>query len=257
MNTGRWTEKHFWSVSAILEEGVLATVTTLPGKPSYLRMIVHLQNKSGKFSKHVTLEKNTCHSSMWNLYCTYHQKDHLQLVFALQIFFYTRAFFLNILFHYGLSQDLEYGSLCYTLGPCCLSLSYKLMLLHRTQSLQTKCLEHTEGTMSGTKIRFSTNDSHRYTWSWYRNSRHNQHTAMRVVMLNKNENLSVSPKVLESIFPEGYNFNTQTCHMGRKSIHMVHSFQICIVELTQRLADASQQGRLTYSTLSAFVNYRP
>ena len=80
---------------------------------------------------------------------------------------------------------------------------------------------------------------------------------MRVIMLNKNENLSVSPKVLENIFPEGYKFNTQTCHMGRKSIHMVHSFQICIVELIRRLAGASQQGRLTYSTLSAFVNCRP
>ena len=26
-------------------------------------------------------------------------------------------FFQNILFHYGLSQDSEYGSLCYTVGP--------------------------------------------------------------------------------------------------------------------------------------------
>ena len=78
-------------------------------------------------------------------------------------FFYTYTFFLNILFHYGLSQDPEYGSLCYTLGPCCLSLSYKLMLLYRTQHLQTKCLEHIDSTMSGTKARFSTNDSHVYT----------------------------------------------------------------------------------------------
>ena len=34
----------------------------------------------------------------------------------------------NILFHYGLSQDVEYSSLCYTLGPCCLSILYKLVL---------------------------------------------------------------------------------------------------------------------------------
>ena len=27
------------------------------------------------------------------------------------------TFFQNILFHYGLSQDSEYGSLCYTVGP--------------------------------------------------------------------------------------------------------------------------------------------
>ena len=32
--------------------------------------------------------------------------------------------FLNILFHYGLSQDIEYSSLCYTVGPCCLSILY-------------------------------------------------------------------------------------------------------------------------------------
>ena len=27
-----------------------------------------------------------------------------------------------ILFCYGLSQDIEYSSLCYTVGPCCLSM---------------------------------------------------------------------------------------------------------------------------------------
>ena len=26
----------------------------------------------------------------------------------------------HILFHYGLSQDIDYSSLCYTVGPCCL-----------------------------------------------------------------------------------------------------------------------------------------
>ena len=30
--------------------------------------------------------------------------------------------FFNILFHYGLSRDIEYTSLCYTVGPCCLSI---------------------------------------------------------------------------------------------------------------------------------------
>ena len=27
----------------------------------------------------------------------------------------------HVLFHYGLSQDIEYSSQCYTVGPCCLS----------------------------------------------------------------------------------------------------------------------------------------
>ena len=34
------------------------------------------------------------------------------------IYIYT---FKKILFHYGLSQDTEYSSLCYTVGPCCKS----------------------------------------------------------------------------------------------------------------------------------------
>ena len=35
--------------------------------------------------------------------------------------------YINILFHsishYGLSQDIKYSSLCYTVGPCCLSIN--------------------------------------------------------------------------------------------------------------------------------------
>ena len=30
--------------------------------------------------------------------------------------------YIYILFHYGLSQDIVYSSLCYTVGPCCLSI---------------------------------------------------------------------------------------------------------------------------------------
>ena len=29
-----------------------------------------------------------------------------------------------ILFHFRLLQDIEYSSLCYTVGPCCLSVLY-------------------------------------------------------------------------------------------------------------------------------------
>ena len=32
------------------------------------------------------------------------------------------TFFFNILFHYGLSQEIGYSSLCYTVAPCCLSI---------------------------------------------------------------------------------------------------------------------------------------
>ena len=41
---------------------------------------------------------------------------------VIQLYIY--IYFLNILFHYGLSQDIEYSSLCYTVGPCCLSILY-------------------------------------------------------------------------------------------------------------------------------------
>ena len=34
------------------------------------------------------------------------------------------VFFFYILFPYGLSQDIEYSSLCYTEGHCCLSILY-------------------------------------------------------------------------------------------------------------------------------------
>ena len=38
---------------------------------------------------------------------------------------YTHIYILfYILFHYGLSQDIEYSSLCYTGGPCCLAILY-------------------------------------------------------------------------------------------------------------------------------------
>ena len=30
----------------------------------------------------------------------------------------------QILFHYRLLQDIEYRSLCYTVGPCCLCILY-------------------------------------------------------------------------------------------------------------------------------------
>ena len=33
-----------------------------------------------------------------------------------------QAFFFHILFHYGLSQEIEYSSLCYTVGTCFLSI---------------------------------------------------------------------------------------------------------------------------------------
>ena len=52
-------------------------------------------------------------------------------------FSYTYIYILfYILFHYGLSQDIEYRSLCYIVGPCCLSILYDMLL--KTNNFNTK-----------------------------------------------------------------------------------------------------------------------
>ena len=45
------------------------------------------------------------------------------------IYIYTHTFFLYISFHDGLSQDIEYSSLCHTVGPCCLSILYVIVCI--------------------------------------------------------------------------------------------------------------------------------
>ena len=37
-------------------------------------------------------------------------------------------YILQSLYYYRLLQDIEYNSLCYTVGPCCLSVLYILVL---------------------------------------------------------------------------------------------------------------------------------
>ena len=37
---------------------------------------------------------------------------------------FKKNFLFHIHFHDGLSQDIEYSSLCYIVGPCCLSILY-------------------------------------------------------------------------------------------------------------------------------------
>ena len=42
--------------------------------------------------------------------------------------------FLNILFHYGLPQETGYSSLCYTVGPCCLSVLNVIVWIYQPQA---------------------------------------------------------------------------------------------------------------------------
>ena len=48
------------------------------------------------------------------LISTVQQSDSVMHIYIYTIF--------HVLFHYGLSQDTEYSSLCYTVGPCLSSL---------------------------------------------------------------------------------------------------------------------------------------
>ena len=46
----------------------------------------------------------------------------------------------QILFHYRLLQDIEYSSLCYTVGPCCLPILYIVenrFFFHLEESLES------------------------------------------------------------------------------------------------------------------------
>ena len=49
-------------------------------------------------------------------------------VIQLYIYIYIHIIF-YILFHYGLSQDTKYSSLCYTVGPCCLTILYVIICI--------------------------------------------------------------------------------------------------------------------------------
>ena len=53
---------------------------------------------------------------------------YISLSLSIYIYIHTHMYF-QILFHYGLSQDTEYSSLCFTVGPCCLSLIYKVLCI--------------------------------------------------------------------------------------------------------------------------------
>ena len=50
-----------------------------------------------------------------------HQSDS---IICVHVHIYIYVFFFYILFHYRLFQDIEYNPLCYTVGPCWLSVLY-------------------------------------------------------------------------------------------------------------------------------------
>ena len=45
------------------------------------------------------------------------------------IYMYVYIYNFQVLFHYSLLQNIEYSSLCYTVGPCWLSVYYSSVYL--------------------------------------------------------------------------------------------------------------------------------
>lgn len=45
-------------------------------------------------------------------------------------------------FHYRLLQDIEYSSLCYTVGPCCVSILYMVVCICHFQTSNLSLLPH-------------------------------------------------------------------------------------------------------------------
>ena len=47
--------------------------------------------------------------------------------------------YIYTLFHYGLSQEIGYSSLCYTVGRCCLSILNVIVCIYQPQTPETGC----------------------------------------------------------------------------------------------------------------------
>ena len=48
----------------------------------------------------------------------------IQLYIYIHMYILSHYDLFHILFHYDLSEDIEFSSLCYTIGPCCLFILY-------------------------------------------------------------------------------------------------------------------------------------
>ena len=96
--------------------------------PSVLRSIhphhVGLTSNLLFWSRHLFIYVLFFHWHMVDLHCCVH------FCCTTKWFSYTYIHILfSILFHCGLSQDIEYSFLCYTVGPCCLSILHTLWIL--------------------------------------------------------------------------------------------------------------------------------
>ena len=52
---------------------------------------------------------------------------------VIQVYIYTYIIF-EVILHYKLLQDIDYSSLCYTIGPCCFSTLYIVVYICLSQT---------------------------------------------------------------------------------------------------------------------------
>ena len=58
------------------------------------------------------------------LISVYSKHSNIYIFMCIYIYIHTHTHLKNVLFHYGSSKNTEYSSLCYTKGPCFLSILY-------------------------------------------------------------------------------------------------------------------------------------
>ena len=66
------------------------------------------------------------------IYIYIHTVKYIHSYIYTQLYIYSVIYiYIHILFHYVLWQDIKYSSLCYTVGPCCLSILYKIVCIRQ------------------------------------------------------------------------------------------------------------------------------
>ena len=92
-------------------------------KPWLLRMPGEFDGSEG----HLELRRGRCFCFCFLLKYGWFTTCYL-LLYSKVIQLYIYILF-HILFHYGLSQDIKYSSLCYIIGPCCLSILHVIVFI--------------------------------------------------------------------------------------------------------------------------------
>ena len=99
-----------------LLQGIFPTRGLNPGLPHCRQILYQLSHQGSIYT-----------------YTHTHTPIHIYFYIYTHIYMY---FFL-IFFHFDLSQDVEYSSLCFTVGPCCLSVLYILVYICQSQTSNT------------------------------------------------------------------------------------------------------------------------